>query len=389
MSSDIDDAEVVAGLTRGELLRRGAGLAAVASFPGIFATDGALAADAGDIGGTLRYFGFQGRDLQPAMADWQRRNGVTMISAYQVSPTDTIARFRANRGEGVDILNTSVADNPDYLRVGNILRVLDRKKLPGLKNLSPIFRKKRPGLWSDFRGQLVAVPLLFNAFGIAYDSSKMRRPTSWLDLMDRQHTGKIAVLDNPVQVFTIGAYALDMNAQKLTQANVDRLTERWARPLVRQARTVSRSQGDAITLLSSGEAVAMFGASPTVALQAIAAGNKNVRFTARIKEGTVTVVMGYGIPPRAENVDTAYAWINALLAPRLNAAAANSVQFGTTVKGAYKFLTPSSRARYPYKQLDDFLRKTPISIPPPLRSTGNYLGIDKLQEIWTRLKAGE
>jgi len=322
------------------------------------------------------------------MADWQKRNDVNMVASYQVSPTDTIAKFRANRGSGVDILNTSVADNPDYLRVGNILRVLDKRKLPNLKNLSPIFAQRRNGLWTDFRGHLVAVPLLFNAFGMAYDSSKMPKPTSWFALLDKKYTGRIAVLDNPVQVFTIGAYMMNMTATKLTQANVDKLVKDWVRPLVKQARSVSRSQGDAITLLSSGEAVAMFGASPTVALQAIAAGNKNVRFNSNIKEGTVTVVMGYGIPPQAENVDTAYAWINALLTPRQNAAAANSVQFGTTVRGAHEFLNPSSRARYPYKTLDAFLRKTPISIPPALRSSGKYIGIDKLQEIWTTLKSG-
>ena len=381
------DEEVGAGLTRGELFRRGATLAALGVVPVTFGASSARAG-AAEVGGTLRYFGFQGRDLQPAMMDWQKKNNVNMVASYQVSPTDTIAKFRANNGGGVDILNTSVADNPDYLKVGNILRALDKRKLPNLKNLSPIFAKKRNGLWTDFRGNLVAVPLLFNAFGMAYDSSKMPKPTSWFNLLDKKYTGKIAVLDNPVQVFTIGAYMMGMNATKLTQANVDKLLKDWVRPLVKQARSVSRSQGDAITLLSSGEAVAMFGASPTVALQAIAAGNKNVRFNSTIKEGTVTVVMGYAIPPRAENVDTAYAWINSLLEPRRNAAAANAVQFGTTVKGAYEYLTPSSRARYPYKQLDAFLEKTPISIPPALRSSGNYIGIDKLQEIWTTLKAG-
>jgi spermidine/putrescine-binding protein len=385
---------VARSMTRDELLRRGAGLAALGLVPAILGGRAmpAYGAPSGTdaVGGTLNYFGFQGRDLQACaeVVGWQNSHGVKFVTGYQTSPFDTIAKLKANGGQGIDLLNGSGSDMPAFLDAGGVLRSLDKSKLPNLKYLNPFFTKKGVHPWTDRRGQFVGIPLFFYAFGIAYDKSKMAKPTTFLDLLKPELKGKVAFTDNPLLYFGLGGRALGIDYGKMSPALLDTVTNKFVRPLIGQARTVSRSAGDTINLLASGEVSAIIGANPSTALSAIKAGNPNARYTADFKTGSMTVIMTYSIPPKAANADTAYAWINALLDPKLNAAASNVISFGTTITGAEKYLTPSNRAKYPYGNLSAYLDKNPLAINPPIVTTSKYVGQDKLQTLWATLKAG-
>jgi spermidine/putrescine transport system substrate-binding protein len=76
---------------------------------------------------------------------------------------------------------------------------------------------------------------------------------------------------------------------------------------------------------------------------------------------------GYGIPSGADNADSAYAFINNVLDPKVNAAISEAFAGGVVVEGAEELL-PADRRLYPSDRLDQILEAAPLQVLAPLES---------------------
>jgi spermidine/putrescine-binding protein len=103
---------------------------------------------------------------------------------------------------------------------------------------------------------------------------------------------------------------------------------------------------------------------------AIGAGGagKAARDVVDVKGGNMSFTDGYGIPTGADNPDSAYAFINQVLEPKVNAAISEAFGGGVVVEGAGDLLPPDRRL-YPPDQIDQIIDAAPLQILAPLESS--------------------
>jgi spermidine/putrescine-binding protein len=87
------------------------------------------------------------------------------------------------------------------------------------------------------------------------------------------------------------------------------------------------------------------------------------------KEGTQSYVDNYVIPHGSQNYDLAFAWIDEMISPQVNAELAQVYGGGVVTPQAVQYLTPDLRAKYPYKNIQTFFTGNAPLLPPiPVQS---------------------
>ncbi len=339
----------------------------------------------GDVGGQLDFLSWQGYDLPDIMTPWLDQNNVTLVPTYPSNHDEIQAKLLGGGGGGTDIY-TYYQGYKDFYTQLDILTPLDESKIPNLSGLFPFFGSDVGNYWINTSGQRVGVPWTWSINALTYDSAAVAEPTSYYDLLKPENKGKVAVVDDPLGAFTIGALILGYDVTTLTPSQQTEVAD-FLRQVLAQAKTVSPSYGDATTLLASGEVSYIFPGWAAITNLAKDAGSDTVKM-AIPKEGGMVTVDAWAIPPGADNTDTAYAWINQTLDPAINAAASDYLVAGTVVEGSVALLSEASKATYPY--YDDleklFSGVSLYGIPP--QESDQYMTYAQMVDLWTTVKAG-
>jgi spermidine/putrescine-binding protein len=186
-------------------------------------------------------------------------------------------------------------------------------------------------------------------------------------------------------VYTLAGHILKINVAKMTPAQFDRITA-WLQKLVKQSKGVAPSYGDCAKRIADGDAAIGFPGWAAQVGFAAGAGNKNVRFVLP-KQGGYAFCDSWAIPVSCDNPDTAYAYINNAISPKVHAnTAIEQILGGVTVAGAVKHLDKQTRSLYDYKDLNKFFAKAPLYSNPPLKSS-SFVTIDKVIAKWQEIKA--
>jgi spermidine/putrescine-binding protein len=386
-------------LTRRDLLKQG-GLSALllSGAPAFLAACGGGGEAAapttgtgkGQIGGTIDFFSWEGYDLPdkyfPTMKAWKAANGVKIKSSYIGSHDDIQAKIKSGGGTGIDLITYGQQYKPLYGKDQlGILAPIDPDKIPNLKNLFPIFGSDIGNFWVDSDGTRTGVPMFWLALALNYDSSVLpSAPTTYDVLFDPKYKGKVAVVDAATDVFGTATVVLGLDFSKLTQDDFKKMVA-WTKQLVAQTKGISTAYGDMATRLASGDAVFAFPGWAAVNQFAADAGKKTVKWTLP-QEGAFGAVDAYAIPVTADNPDTAHAWINEGLDPKVNAEAANYLFGGTVCSGSVSLLNPEVAAIYPYTNLEAFFEKAQLIRLPPVQSD-TYVTLDKVLAAWQEVKA--
>lgn len=382
--------------TRRELMRRsliaGAG---VSLGPALLGSLGSGIADAATsaeeaVAGTINFFSWQGYDLLgvKAVTAWRKQNHVTMHSSYVGTHNDITAKFTTGGGKGIYNLSTYEAGyGPFYVGLG-IPSPIDLSRVPNFKKAYPVFRTGRvASSWWHFKGQQWALPFTWGVQGVNYDSTKIKAPASYKDLLAPALKGKIGVTDDPVAAIVIGAHASGFfrTDSLYTPAQLKTIIAFWT-ALKKNARTVIPSYGNMADLFVAGEIVAATPGWAAVNSFAAAKGDHHI-LHAVPKEGSATFCDAFMIPNGAKDTDTVYAFINEAFSPEAQAQeAANLVQAAVS-PAALPLMDKATRALYPYAQIDTVLTKSAPLEAIPAKVPKGYASFADWNAAWERFKA--
>ncbi len=336
----------------------------------------------GEVGGTVNYLSWEGYDLPDPLADWRNQNAVEVAATFIGNHDDIQAKIKAGgAASGYDVITYYQGYKNLYSEL-DILTQIDESKVPNIKNLFPYFASDIGGFWTS-DGVRTGIPFTFGALGLTYDSDAMPELPSWYDLLDPKFTGKVGMVDDATGVLTMGCHLLGLDPGALKKTDLPKVVD-LSEQFVAQTRGVSASYGDLTQQLVSGDIQAIYIGWAAVNAFAADAGKTTVT-TSLPKEGAYSFCDSFAIPSTAKNVATVLSWMNAVMDPAVNAAAADGLVGGTTVADSVPLLSEATRSLYPYDDLEGFLTKAPFYPNPPVESDEFVTGTE-WKTAWGELK---
>ncbi len=305
----------------------------------------------------------------PALAaEFEKETGVRVRVDYTNTNEETLVKVKLGAG-GHDLVIASSFLLELLAREG-LLQPIEAGSVPNLSRLDPVFRGPPwdpSGRWG--------IPLAYGFTGIAWNSSAVAGPVeSWKVLWDPAYRGRILMLDDAREVFTV-AYSLF--GVPLDAEHADRLPEALEllasqKPFLRKYE--SNLAGD---LLVRGEV----DLAQTWAGQAWRAARERpqIRFCLP-KEGSLLFVDSLCIPRGASRPAEAALLSDFLLRPE------NASRW--MQETGYSMPYPDAVRLLPRE-----MRENPVFIPPVGRIGDHRVGVDLgelapvLDHAWTQLKS--
>lgn len=289
---------------------------------------------------------------QNTVKDFQDKTGIQV--QYDTFDNESTLQVKLLTGNsGYDVVVPSSTSLAQLIKAG-ALEELDRSKLPNWKNLDPELMRfvegKDPGNRHAFIYDWGTTGL-----GANQGMLKARMADAPLDSYDllfkpevvsRFKDCGVGMIDSPEDVYPIVLNYLGLDAQKPTQANLDKANKllEAIKPSLRYI-----NSGSYINDLANGNVCLVLGWSGDVEIarrRAHEAGkNDDIRYIAP-REGTVAWFGFMAIPKGAPNSDAAYRFMNEILEARVSADFTSTVGYATAVP-ASQALLPAEVASNP------------------------------------------
>lgn len=219
-----------------------------------------------------------------------------------------------------------------YVQEG-LIQPIDTSRLKNWKGVTP--KLAAHGL---IDGKQYYVPYDWGYESIIYRTDKVKTPpTSWADLWNPEYKGHLTMFDSGESAHIITALALGLDPWNTTpEQNAQikaKLLELKPNLLNYWADSTELNQ-----LLASGDAWVAANAWND-AYVAARAENVPAEYITP-KEGRLGFICGYAISSKAKNVDLAYDFLDAILAPKAMAAMANANAYGPSNAEALPLIDP-------------------------------------------------
>jgi spermidine/putrescine-binding protein len=295
------------------------------------------------------------------------------VSKFQYDIYDNnealIAKLQAGGG-GYDIAAPTAEYVPGMVE-GGYLQKLDKSRLPNIANIDPKFK----GLWWDPTDDY-QIPKDYGTTGILYKESALPSvPKSWkefLDLAKGPASGKTVIVDSMGDVFVFPLKMLGFSANSIVKEELD------------QARTVlldlaphvlaldSNKYGDKI---ANGEAAMALGWTGVMNTQM---GDVKDKGYVVPSEGTIFWLDTWVMLAEAPNPNAAYAWLNFIHEPDIQAKETNYNLYAT----------PNDKAK---PLVDPVVLNDPAVFPPEdvfalLEGSQDTSGNNQRIDIWEEFK---
>lgn len=380
-------------LGRRGFLRASSGLAALGAAGGLLSACSAKSAapstpqavnpsKAGGTVGLLCWPGYEGNGVTQ-VASWKSAHGVTLNETAMSSNDQIISQLKAG-GLGRYSLVTPNASYTPLLKEAGVVQPIDLSKIPNYANvLSAIARTAKSATYID--GQYYAVPYLWGQDGLVYNADKVSTPpTSWLDLLKPEYTGKV-VMCGPVEpVFEVWPRVLGYNLYRMTPADVTKVVNFLTSFIKKQVKLTTNDPTAALSALASGDALVIASGVSIGYVQTAPKGDK-LAFTFP-KEGGGTWIDSWAIPAKAPNLDAAYAFINEMLAPPVQAQMADVMGEGVTNGQAVSSVSAANAKTFPYSSTTIGGATTPLLVYPT-QTKGPYTNYTDWTSAWDQIQA--
>lgn len=258
-----------------------------------------------------------------AAAKWRAARQITLTSKYIGSDDEVFAAVKA--GQVYDIAMTF---NPFMQRFAEakIIQPIDTSRLT---NWNDMFEGLRTADFLNVNGVPYGVPIAWGDGPYVYNPKKVteaEKPSSILDLLDPKWKKRLILADDPGFPFYLVGLGLGFPSPNLTKDQLKQVAD-TCRPLVKeQTVAFAKTYADATDLLVRSE-----GDLTTLGWEAMLNFAKDKGATLAFdffKEARGGWSDSMTIPVNAENIDGAYAYMDAIISPEISAQMAVSLVSG-------------------------------------------------------------
>jgi len=346
------------------------------------------AADAG--GGKVLNLYIWSDYLAPnALSDFEKQTGIKVNVAYFDTNETLETRLLAGHS-GFDIVVPTASYFERQIKAGVYL-TLDKAKLPNLKNLDPKLMAK-VALHDPDNAHGVIYTWGTNGIGYNEKMVKALMPDapldSWRLVFDPAVAAKLAkcgisVLDSPAEMLraVLSYLGRDPNSQKAEDLEAGGATLDKIRPYIRNI-----NSSEYIEALANGDLCLAVGYNGDV-LQArdrARDANKGVEIKYMVpKEGSILWFDILAIPKDAPDPDSAYAFMNYMMEPKVSADVSDFRRYASGNLAAQPLVEPAVRddpGIYPPQELRDKLTVQLADSPDQTRA---------ITRMWQKFKTGQ
>ncbi len=252
----------------------------------------------------------------------------------------------------------------DIMRRQNLIRKIDTSLIKNFKNIDPSFKKGYFDQSGDYH-----IPYAYGYMGIVYNKEKVKDPPhSWSILWDEKYAGRIIMLNDMREVFTVAYNYLGMDIEKKSEDDLEKALEL----LKKQKKLLKKYESSVIQeYLYSGE-VWLAHTDIGTALKIM---RNDPRFDFIIpREGTNIFIDNIAIPTSSPNYANAIKFIDYLIEPQNTALNIEKVMYPMPNREASRYLPEKlkkNRLLFPtadqirsfttLKDLGDFNKKMDIA----------------------------
>lgn len=230
----------------------------------------------------------------------------------------------------------------------------------------------------QFDGKQYFVPWDWGYESILVRTDKVKKvPDSWADLWDPQYAGHVALWDSGESSFIMTAMALGIDPWKATPEQQEQVKQKLI-TIKPNLLTYWVDFTEIPQLVGSGDAWLIANAWPDAYTSLLAEGLPVAYI--QPKEGRLGWVCGYGISSKTQNLDLAYDYLDALIAPQSMANMANTYSYGAANAGALPLINP------------DYVKALQLDDPNIMSRTVFYQSLTEDQrqaftKVWDDVKA--
>lgn len=252
-----------------------------------------------------------------------------------------------------------------------LLLKLDHQRLAQLGNLDPRFMNQ-----SSDPGNQHTVPYLWGTTGLGYDKTKAGAAVdSWEAVFDPKHQGRILMLDDMRECFAVALKSMGKSLNERDPAVLRLAAEKLK---AQKALVKTYNSADFANILAAGDVDFSHGYNGQLA-EVVAAEPDRLAFVVP-KEGATVWMDSIAIPAQSRNVDSAYAFLDFIMAPEVNAKIVNGVSYASANLPARKLIAAeilNDPAIYPS---DETLARCEF-----IADVGEVTTL--LDQLWTEIKA--
>lgn len=329
----------------------------------------------------LHLIAWRGYDDREAAAPFLEASGLSLEVTYVDSEEQAIEVLQTGGLGTVDAIALDDRYVP-LLVEADLLAPLDESRLGATGDCFGAFaRLSRPapgGVWG--------VPFIWGTHPMAYNATFVKRPpSSWLDVLDPEYQGKVAMLDGATHQLIVWGRVLGYrDPTRVTRAQLDEAIE-LAISVKRQSRARLVSWDDLPAVLASGEAWIATAGWEAVEVFSARLG-ADVRL-AHPKEGAYPWLDSWCILREAPNENAAYAWIDWIRGQDAQVALARNLPCGTVSPRACALLDPADRDRFPYGDLEQLFTAPSFVGLPPRQPEGDLTTLGDRYRAWHDVRA--
>jgi putrescine transport system substrate-binding protein len=323
------------------------------------------------------------------LSDFESQTGIKVHVSY-FDTNETLETKLLAGGSGYDIVVPTASYFERQIKAGVYL-ALDKSKLPNLKNMDPQLMS-RVALHDP--GNAHGVIYTWGTNGIGYNEKMIKQLMpdapldSWRLVFDPAVASKIAkcgisVLDSPAEMMraVLNYLGRDPNSQKPEDAALAEATLLKIRPYIRNI-----NSSEYIEALANGDLCLAVGYNGDV-LQArdrAKDANKGIDIKYMVpKEGSILWFDMLAIPKDAPDVDSAYAYMNYIMEPKVIADIANFKRYANANLASLPYILQSVKddpAIYPPAELREQLA---VQLADSQEQTR------LITRIWQKFKTGQ
>ena len=333
------------------------------------------------VGGPLNLYSWEGYDTAGDLTAWLKKQEIDVNVKYITTPEEVPTVLKGPGGDKWDIAYGDNVVLTDYADLG-LIQPMTLEQVPGLAGLLPALQVAP---WKNEDGTYNGSPWTWGYSGVTYRTDRVPNPASWQDLLKSEFKGRVSTIDSATNNVALGAIAVGIDPDTMTTDQLNGPVKDYLTKLIGQTRTLAPSIGDSISLLVSGDVDYMV--VGLTFMDSVTADKGVPTKTVIPSEGAIGWADTAFITPTGPNPQNAFAFVNHLLEPAVNAEANSSLLQGASVTDAIPLLTPEAKKLYPYDNIDDYLSNTlTFNRGWPHEPDGDKATYDEIIATWEEVK---